>query len=129
MNGTADSMSSWTSKTMGLVNNRIAGILLIVLVLYGLILVSDPGARTAQNHQRLAERLAYYGVLTLGAGLLIISGGIDLSIGSVFCLAAVALGLLLQERIPEWLAVLIVLGGAGVIGLLNGLLVTQLRLQ
>src|SRR5438445_3763715 len=104
MNGTAFPLRVWASKAKGLLGNRIGGILLIVLVLYGLILLSDPGARTAENHQRLGERLAYYGVLTLGAGLLILSGGIDLSIGSVFCLAAVALGLLLQEEVPEWLA-------------------------
>jgi ribose transport system permease protein len=129
MNRTALHMPTWAGKATALLNNRIVGILLIVLVLYGLILASDPGARTGQNHQRLAERLAYYGVLTLGAGLLIISGGIDLSIGSVFCLAAVAFGLLLQERVPEWLAVLAVLGGAAIIGMGNGLLVTRLGLQ
>jgi ribose transport system permease protein len=129
MNKTANSRPGWASGAKGLVNNRVVGILMIVLVLYGLILASDPGARTAENHQRLAERLAYYGVLTLGAGLLIISGGIDLSIGSVFCLAAVALGLLLQEEVPEWLAVVIVLAGAALIGSLNGLLVTRLCLQ
>jgi ribose transport system permease protein len=129
MNRSSESTSTLANTAKGLIGNRIVGILLIVLVLYGLILISDPGARTAQNHQRLAERLAYYGVLTLGAGMLIISGGIDLSIGSVFCLAAVAFGLLLQEEVPEWLAVAIVLGVAAGIGLFNGLLVTRLGLQ
>ena len=41
--------------------NRIVGILVIVLVLYGLILASDKTARTLQNHQRIAERLKQYG--------------------------------------------------------------------
>jgi ribose transport system permease protein len=108
---------------------RIIGILVLVLVLYALILGSSPRARTVQNHQRLAERLALYGVLTLGAGVLIISGGIDLSIGSVFGLAAVALGLLLDAHVQPALAVLAVLGGGAVIGLIHGLLVTRLRLQ
>lgn len=108
---------------------RIVGILVIVLVLYGLILASDPNARTLQNHQRLAERLALYGVLTLGAGVLIISGGIDLSIGSVFALSAVGLGLLLNLRVPGILAVPVVLAGAALIGVFHGQLVTRLRLQ
>src|SRR5436305_1230866 len=108
---------------------RIVGILLIVVVLYGLILASNPRARTLQNHQRIAERLALYGVLTLGAGVLIISGGIDLSIGSVFCLAAVGLGLLLRARVPEAAAVAAVVAGAAVVGVFHGLLVTRLRLQ
>src|SRR5262249_51784670 len=82
------------------VMKRIVGILLIVLILYALILSSRREARTLGTHQKLAQRLALFGVLTVGAGTLIIAGGIDLSIGSVFCLAGVALGLLLNGR-PE----------------------------
>lgn len=108
---------------------RIIGILAIVIVLYGLILASNPNARTLQNHQRIAERLALYGVLTIGAGILIIAGGIDLSIGSVFALAAVGLGLLLKKQVPEGLAIAAVLLGTVIIGFLNGVLVTKMRLQ
>jgi ribose transport system permease protein len=108
---------------------RIVGILVLVLVLYGLILASSPQARTLQNHQRIAERLALYGILTVGAGILIVSGGIDLSIGSVFGLAAVGLGLLLQNGIHGGLAVLLVLGGGALIGAAYGGLITKLRLQ
>jgi ribose transport system permease protein len=68
-------------------------------------------------------------MLTLGAGVLIIAGGIDLSIGSVFCLAAVGLGLLLKNRVSEVTAVGAVLAGAAAIGVFHGLLVTRLRLQ
>ena len=76
---------------------RILGILIIVLVLYGLLLTFKV-ARTPGNHRNIEMRLAQYGILTLGVGILIISGGIDLSIGSVFCLAAVSFGLLLNAR-------------------------------
>jgi len=108
---------------------RIIGILVIVLVLYGLILASSPKARTLGNHQNLADRLALYGVLTLGAGILIIVGGIDLSIGSVFGLAGVGLGVLLNQGLSPALAVLAVLAGTAVIGLFHGVLVTRLQLQ
>lgn len=108
--------------------NRIIGILVLVLVLYGTVM-TYPGARTLQNHHRVAERLAMYGLLTVGAGVLIISGGIDLSIGSAFALSAIGLGLLLNARVPSALAVLIVLAGGATVGVANGLLVTKLRLQ
>lgn len=107
---------------------RIIGIFLIVLVLYGLVLTTKAG-RTLDNHQRLAERLGLFGMLTLGAGIVILSGGIDLSMGSVVCLSGVGLGLLLQNGVPGGVAILLVLGGAAVIGLLHGLLITRLRLQ
>lgn len=108
---------------------RILGILILVLILYGAIMASDPNARTLQNHRNIAMRLGLYGVLTLGVGVLIISGGIDLSIGSVFCLSAVVLGNLLNGGVPEAAAVASVLTMAALIGLFNGLLVTRLRLQ
>ncbi len=108
---------------------RLLGILLMVTVLYAGLMVSDPNALTLFNHQTIAERLGYYGVLTVGVGILIVSGGIDLSIGSVVGLGAVCFALLLQRQIPPLLAAVLVLTGAATIGLVHGLLVTQLRLQ
>ena len=108
---------------------RIIGILTLVLVLYGLILASDSNARTLGNHQNLALRLGKFGVLTLGAGILIIAGGIDLSIGSVVGLSSIVLGLLLNAHVHPVPAVAAVLCGAVFIGMGHGLLVTRLKLQ
>src|SRR5438067_3601036 len=78
--------------------NRLLGILVLVFVLYEVLMLSNPRAGSVMNHQNLARRLGFYGVLTLGAGVLIISGGIDLSIGSVVGLAAVSMALLVEPR-------------------------------
>jgi ribose transport system permease protein len=108
---------------------RLLGILLIVLVLYGTMVTEFEAARSADNHIDLARRLGFYGVLTLGVGTLIITGGIDLSIGSLVGLGAVVFGVLLERQVPPWLAVLAVLAGAPVAGLIHGLFVTRLGLQ
>lgn len=108
---------------------RILGILTLVVILYSLLLVSDPSARTLGSNQNIARRAALYGVVTLGAGLLIIAGGIDLSIGSVLCFSAVTFGLLVKNGVNPWLSLAVVLLiGAG-IGVIHGLLITGLRLQ
>jgi ribose transport system permease protein len=73
--------------------------------------------------------MGFYGILTLGAGLLIISGGIDLSIGSVVGLSAVCFALLLENGYNQFAAAGIVLACAPLIGLFHGLLVTKLQLQ
>src|SRR5262249_31480541 len=109
--------------------NRLFGIVLMVVTLYSVVLLSNPNARSRENHQNIAQRIGLYGVLTLGVGVLIISGGIDLSIGSVVGLSAVTLALLLEKRWHPAAAVAIVLAGAPFIGLFHGLLVTKLRLQ
>lgn len=109
--------------------SRLAGILAIVLVLYGAVMLSDSNAQSLRNHQNLAQRTGLRGVMTLGAGIVIIAGGIDLSMGSVVGLGAVVLALLLEHHIPPWVAVALVLAGAPLIGLFHGLLITKLRLQ
>jgi ribose transport system permease protein len=109
---------------------RVLGVLLMVAVLYGVLLSTDPNARSLGTQQTIASQLGFYGVLTVGVGVLIVSGGIDLSIGSAIGLGAVCYVLLVKEGgLPPWLAALaIVAAGAGV-GLFHGLLVTKLRLQ
>jgi len=75
---------------------RIFGISVMVLALY-LLLITQFGktARSKENHFNLAKDFGFYGVTTLGVGVLIVSGGIDLSIGSLVGLSAVVFGLLL----------------------------------
>jgi ribose transport system permease protein len=115
---------------------RLVGVLLMVVILYTVLMSAFPTAFTKANHLELAGRLGYYGILTLGVGVLIISGGIDLSIGSLVGLGAVSYGLLLLK---DWspvpasfvpaLAAVVVIGGSAFVGLFHGLLVTKLRLQ
>jgi ribose transport system permease protein len=109
---------------------KLAGITFFLLLLYGAVLLADPGARSVGNHFNVARRIGLYGIISLGAGLLIVSGGIDLSLGSVVGLCATLLAILLRDRSwPPALAILSVLVLGCVIGLAHGLFVTKLRVQ
>jgi ribose transport system permease protein len=108
---------------------RVLGALLMVAVVYVILMGCFPDARSLENHQTLARRLGFYGVLTLGVGVLIVAGGIDLSIGSLVGLAAVAFGMLLEAKLTPVLAATLVVGAATLVGLFHGLLVAKLRLQ
>ncbi|WP_437321654.1 ABC transporter permease [Sorangium sp. So ce385] len=84
----------------------------------------------ADNLENLIRRTALFGILSIGAGFVIITGGIDLSIGSVVALAGCMLPWLLAvERWSPALAVPLLLGISLCIGLAHGLLITKLRLQ
>jgi ribose transport system permease protein len=85
---------------------RLVGALLMVLALYAVLMGTFDFARSLDNHQVLARRLGFYGVLTLGVGILIVAGGIDLSIGSLVGLGAVLFGLLLARPIETTEAIL-----------------------
>lgn len=83
---------------------------------------------TPDNFQIMLLQTAVVGTAALGMTLIIISGGIDLSIGSNIALCTVAIALMLQHHVPPPLAAL---GGIGVgasCGALIGLLVTRLNL-
>lgn len=120
---------------------RILGVLGLLVALYaglvGTYLENAPGFEPAARTQErikgnlidVASIQGRYGVITLGAALVIITGGIDLSIGAVVGCGAVLFGVLTQNGVHPFLALpMVVLAGAGV-GLGNGLLITRLRLQ
>lgn len=108
---------------------RLLGVLLMVLVLYATLMGAFGYARSLDNHHVLARQLGFYGVLTLGVGVLIIAGGIDLSIGSLVALGAVCFGLLLERGYAPLAAAGLIVVGSAVIGFIHGLLVTRLSLQ
>jgi ribose transport system permease protein len=110
---------------------RILGVVTLLLTMYVLLYLSDPKKALGWSNQKdVLGQQAFFGVLTLGVGVLIISGGIDLSIGSVVGLSAIGFGVLMRDaKLPPMLSLLVVLFGGVVIGLVHGLLVTRLKLQ
>jgi ribose transport system permease protein len=104
----------------------ILGILIFVVVATGLMNSSFLSSYNLQNTVRWSSLFA---ILSVGAAFVIISGGVDLSIGSVVGLAGTLLALLLGKGVPPLLALLLVLGIACLIGLAHGLLVTRMKLQ
>jgi ribose transport system permease protein len=109
---------------------KLLGIFTFMMILYVCTLFSIDPERWPSNHFNLGQRIGQDGILCLGAGLLIITGGVDLSIGSVVGLCAcVFCALVLDFGFPIWVATLGVLLFGGIVGFLNGMLVTYLRVQ
>lgn len=83
---------------------------------------------TADNFFNITRNFAYIGIMALGMMAVIITGGIDLSVGSVMGLAGIVCGLVLQAGYPWWLASLAGLGAGVVCGIVNGVLVAYIGL-
>ena len=93
------------------------------------------------NLDRLAKNTSFFAIMAVGATLVIISGGIDLSVGSIYCLAAVCGAMFLNRFGPQgpgagasplWVvpaAILLCLGVGMLCGLWNGLGVVLLRVH
>jgi ribose transport system permease protein len=95
-----------------------------------MVALKNPQFLSPANIQNMARLIGTFGVFSIGVGIVIITGGIDLSVGSVFALLGVLLSMMLTEwHWPPAAAVSAVLGlGAG-LGCIHGLLITRLRLQ
>lgn len=78
------------------------GLLLGIAVVLGVIYYLDAGGGffTARSGRTLIHNAAMFGVLSIGAAVVIIAGGIDLSVGSVVALASVIVALLITEWLP-----------------------------
>ncbi|MFT4511697.1 MAG: ribose transport system permease protein [Planctomycetota bacterium] len=117
--------------------NKLLGIagLILVVALVTTWLSYDPVTGnfpflSAYNLENLLRRLGMFGVLSIAAAFVIVTGGIDLSIGSVVCVSGCVLPWLLGAcGMPAWLALPAVLLLSAAIGLWHGFLVVGLRLQ
>ena len=102
-------------------------ILLVSVAVFGALV---PNLLGIGNLGELSRTAAEYLLIGIGLSIVVMAGGIDLSIGSVFALANLAmLALGGVVGLPLWLAALCVLAIGGGIGLINGVLVGYLRLR
>jgi len=99
--------------------------LILVAIVFGSLVGSQffaPG-----NIELMARQAAIVCMAALGMTVVIATGGIDLSVGSIIALATVVIALLLRAEYPPVLAAAGGVAAAAVCGLVNGIVITQLR--
>jgi ribose transport system permease protein len=84
---------------------------------------------TWDNSAIMLQQTAVIGIGAIGMTLIVISGGVDLSFGSIIALSAVVLALLLEAGAPPAVAAAGAIGLGVMTGVASGLLVTRLRLM
>jgi ribose transport system permease protein len=88
----------------------------------------SPNFLTVENGFTLVNQYAYLLIIGIGATVIILAGGIDLSVGSVLALSGiVAAHVMVQHGWPVWAGCLSGIAVGGAMGLINGLIITKLR--
>ena len=106
------------------------GIFILLIVLCIVVSAINPNFLLAINLQNLARQIGAFGIFSIGLGLVIITGGIELSVGSMMALLGVLLSMMLTEyHIPAPLTVIACIGLAMALSLGHGLLITRLNMQ
>jgi ribose transport system permease protein len=101
-----------------------------LIVICALMSYLQPAAfASTENLYNITRNFAFIGIMAIGMTAVIITGGIDLSVGSLMGLVGVVCGVVLQAGYPWWLAVLAGLLAGGLAGAVNGALIAYVGLS
>lgn len=105
------------------------GILLSLIILCAIISVLSPRFLTIDNLRNVTSQATVSAIISIGLFLAILTGGIDLSVGSILALSIMMMGIFqVKMGINSFLSMLLCLGVGSLMGLINGLLLTKLKL-
>jgi ribose transport system permease protein len=105
-----------------------AGVIGACIVVFLYISVKAPSYHSVANLQVMGRDLGEVGILSIGEALVILTGGIDLSVGALAGLAGILAGwFTVNQGMPAPVAMLVVLLITGAVGLWHGIMVTRLK--
>ena len=107
--------------------NRLGPFLGLLFVFFLFAIIAPESFSSYRNIETIARQTAIVGIAALGMTMVIISGGIDLSVGSIIALSTVVIAWLLQAGVNPLLSAISGIIIAGLCGVLNGFLITRLR--
>lgn len=118
-------MSNFKTKMK---ENQNLGTILALIILMVFVSILNPAFLQSNNLLNLMRQLIINGFIALGMTFVILTGGIDLSVGSTLALTSAIFAGFLQNEMNTGLAILIALVLGLVLGLLNGILITKGKL-
>lgn len=123
--GTLNAVSGRLKK----VDQQIWVVLSLTVLIFAGMSIAIPHYASLYNVKTMISNYALEGIMALGMTLVIISGGIDLSIAGVMPFCAILFALMIKGGIPYPLAMVFVLLAAMVIGFLNDLMIRKLEVH
>ena len=108
---------------------KILGIFGLLVAGFVVAWIAEPNFASSYNLQNIIRWTALFGIISIGVAFVIITGGIDLSVGSLIGLVGCSIPMLLASGYSTFSALAIAMLLALSIGLLHGLLITRLGLQ
>lgn len=120
MSTSIQSEENQTIRTLRAMLGR-SGLLLALIILFVILSVFAPNFLSTRNMLNVLRQVSFIGIIACGMTLAMISGNVDLSVGSVVALASALLGVLyIKLGLPLWLSVLLVIAEATIVGMIAG---------
>lgn len=120
-------MSSMRNKIiLPLLKNTPLVLFVLVFVIFGIL---SPRFFQYKTFENIATQASYMGIIAVGMTFVLLTGGIDLSVGAIMYLSGATAGLLIQnQRFPVWLALLAALCIGLCFGALNAFAIVKLKI-
>ena len=114
-------------KTPAFLKSQHALLTMVILIIAVIISIINPRFIAVANLLSIFQQISVLGILTMTMSILLISGGIDLSIGHSMVLSGIVMGTLVNGGVPIALAATVAIAAGGLCGLFNGLIVSYSR--
>jgi ribose transport system permease protein len=105
-------------------------VLILVIIIFGLCMsLASPVFLSWRNIEAILLALSVEATIAVGMVILLISGGLDLSVGSILAFSGVVTGLTLNAGVSVTLSILVGLLAAFGVGVVNGLLIAKMKIN
>ncbi|HZW00780.1 MAG TPA: hypothetical protein VFF55_04355, partial [Candidatus Deferrimicrobium sp.] len=108
--------------TMPVLRNIPAILFVLVFVLFSLL---DPRFATLTNFSNIASTSAFVGLIAVGMTIVLLTGGIDLSVGATMYITGAVIGMLLQQDVPMLVAIVAGVAAGTAWGCVNAFLIAR----
>lgn len=105
------------------------GIVIFLIFLIGLFSLTTQYFFTFENITNILRQISIVGISTVAMTMVIITGGIDLSVGSMLALSSIALAKMLTSGISMYIAIPITLIIGIIMGVINGFLINKINIS
>lgn len=112
-------------RKLGFLNNQIVYLVIVIVVIGIVATVLNKNFLTLKNFLNVMQQISVLGILTMCMSLLMISGGLDISIGNMAGLIGIIFAKLIVSGVNTFFSVVIALALGLTLGLINGLIIAK----
>lgn len=114
-----------TLRKLRFLNNQILYLVLVIILIVIIASVLNPNFLTLRNFLNVMQQISILGILTMCMSLLMVSGGLDISIGNMTGLIAIVFARMLLSGKSIFLSVIVALALGMIFGFINGLIIAK----
>jgi ribose/xylose/arabinose/galactoside ABC-type transport system permease subunit len=110
-------------------NWTIIGLIITLILVMVIASIASPYFLSVRNFLNIGQAISIRGIIAIGLTIVLITGGLDLSIAAVAAVAGMTAAALINADVPSGLAAIIALTAAGFLGAVNGTIIVKFRIN